>query len=66
VVELPPLHIANTPVIVGVGSAFTVTVALAVAVQPFAFVTVTVYEKVLVGLTVIVSVVALVDQTYVE
>ena len=61
---LLPLQIVVVPLIEGVGKAFTVTEALVDAVHVAAFVTVTEYEVVVVGLTVIAAVVAVVLHKY--
>jgi hypothetical protein len=63
-VALVPAQIADGPEMVAVGSGLTVMVCDALFVQPRASVTVTVYVVVEVGVTVIVDVVAPVDQRY--
>jgi hypothetical protein len=50
ILPLKPLHSIETPLILAVGSGFTITVLIAVDVQPLLFVAVTVYVVVVVGL----------------
>jgi hypothetical protein len=62
-VAVPPSHIVASAT-VGAGRLFTLTVALVVAVQPLLSVTVTLYTVVAFGDTLILCVVAPVDQLY--
>ena len=56
-VVLDPVQISVSPLILGVGSGFTVTVTLVDAWQPLPSVTVTLYVVVAVGLTVMLELV---------
>jgi hypothetical protein len=60
-VAVPPSHIVASAT-VGAGKLFTLTVALVVAVQPLLSVTVTLYAVVVLGDTLMLCVVAPVDQ----
>jgi hypothetical protein len=63
-VVLCPLQIVVVPPMTTMGNAFTVTNCVLVDVHPLAFVTVTVYVVLALGLTLMATVVAVVDHTY--